>query len=82
MKNDNQMILLIVILKAKNFRKREIYDIKHEIIKKLKLNTNIHFSLEEMNSKILIIAIDIVMFKLIRLNKGYQKMVHKVTNVK
>jgi hypothetical protein len=47
MKNDNQMILLIIILKAKNFRKREIYDIKHEIIKKFTSNTNIHFSLGE-----------------------------------
>ncbi len=36
MKNDNQMIHQIIILKAKNFRKREIYDIKHEIIKKLR----------------------------------------------
>jgi hypothetical protein len=52
MKNDNLMILLIIILKAKNFRKREIYDIKHEIIKKFKSNTNIGFSLEEINSKI------------------------------
>ncbi len=58
MKNDKQMILLIIILKAKNFLKREIYDIKHEIIKKFKSNRNIHFSLEEMNSKILIIAND------------------------
>jgi hypothetical protein len=49
MKNDNQMVLQIIILKAKNFRKREIYDIKHEIIKKFMSNTNIHFSLEEMN---------------------------------
>jgi hypothetical protein len=53
MKNDNQMIL-----KKKIFRKREIYDIKHEIIKKLKSNINIHFSLEEMNSKTLITAND------------------------
>jgi hypothetical protein len=49
MKNDNQMILLKNILKAKNFRKREIYDIKHEIVKKFTSITNIHFSLEEMN---------------------------------
>ncbi len=58
MKNDNQMILMIIILKTKNFCKREIYAIKHEIIKKLKSNANIHFSLEEMNSKTLIIAND------------------------
>ncbi len=65
MKNDNPMILQIIILKAKNFRKREIYDIKHEIIKKFKPNRNIHFSLEEMNSKILIIANDMTIKKLI-----------------
>jgi hypothetical protein len=58
MKNENQMIFQIIILKAKSFRKREIYDIKHEIIKKFASNTNIHFSLEEMTSKILIIAND------------------------
>ncbi len=65
MKNDNLMILLIIILKAKNFRKREIYDIKHEIIKKFKSNTNIGFSLEEINSKILIIANNMTIKKLI-----------------
>ncbi len=65
MKNNNQMILLIFILKANNFHKREIYDIKHEIIKKFKSNTNIHFSLEEMNSKILIIANDMTIMKLV-----------------
>jgi hypothetical protein len=65
MKNDNLIILLIIILKAKNFRKREIYDIKHEIIKKFKSNTNIDFSLEEINSKILIIANDMTIKKLI-----------------
>jgi hypothetical protein len=56
MKNKNQMILLIIILKANNFRKREIYDIMHDIIKKFTSNTNFDLSLEKMNSKILIIA--------------------------
>ncbi len=67
MKNYNQMILQIIILKAKNFRKREIHDIKHEIIKKFEANINtiIHFSFEEMNSKILIIANDMTVKKLI-----------------
>jgi hypothetical protein len=45
--------------------KREIHNIKHEIIKKFKSNTNINFSLEEMNSKILIIANDMTVKKLI-----------------
>ncbi len=65
MKNDNQMVHQIIILKAKNFREREIHDIKHEIIKKFKSNTNIRFSLEEMNSKILIIANDMTIKKLV-----------------
>jgi hypothetical protein len=65
MKNDNQIILQIFILKAKNFRELQIHDIKHEIIKKLKSNKNIHFSLEEMNTKILIIANDMTVKKLI-----------------
>jgi hypothetical protein len=65
MKNDNQMILQIIILKAKNFRERKIHDIKHEIIKKLKSNKNIHFSLKKINSKILIIASDMTVKKLI-----------------
>ncbi len=64
MKNDNPMILQIIILKAKNFRKREIYDIKHEIIKKFASNRNIDFPLEEINSKILIIANDMTIKKL------------------
>jgi hypothetical protein len=58
------MILLIIILKANHFRKHEIYDIKHEIIKKFTSNTNIDFSLEEINSKILIIANDMTIKKL------------------
>jgi hypothetical protein len=65
MKNDNQMVHQIIILKAKNFREREIHDIKHEIIKKFKSNTNIRFSLEEINSKILIIANDMTIKKLV-----------------
>jgi hypothetical protein len=65
MKNYNQIILQIIILKAKNFRELQIHDIKHEIIKKLKSNKNIHFSLEEMNTKILIIANDMTVKKLI-----------------
>jgi hypothetical protein len=78
MKNDNQMILQIIILKEKNFHKREIYDIKHEIIKKFKSNTNIRFSLEEMNSKILIIANDMTIEKVILiLNKTKIKIIFK-----
>ncbi len=59
------MILLIIILKENNFRKREIYDIMHDIIKKFTSNTNIHFSLEEMNSKILIFSNDMTITKLV-----------------
>jgi hypothetical protein len=72
------MILQIIILKEKNFRKREIYDIKHEIAKKFKSNKNIRFSLEEMNSKILIIANDMTIEKVILiLNKTKIKIIFK-----
>jgi hypothetical protein len=64
MKNDNQMTLLINILMAKNCRNREIYDIKHEIIKKFMPNRNFHFLLKKMNSKILIIANDMTYRKI------------------